>query len=77
MLRSVCDFRRFTIAATDGSLGRVGDLYFDDRNWAVRYLAVDEASAHDDTKSGPLARRRAGAIASRGEGGVDGTRTGM
>jgi hypothetical protein len=28
MLRSVCDFRRFTIAATDGSLGRVGDLYF-------------------------------------------------
>jgi hypothetical protein len=41
MLRSVYDFRRFTIAATDGSLGRVDDLYFDDRNWAVRYLVVD------------------------------------
>ena len=41
MLRSVYDFRRFTVAATDGSLGRVDDLYFDDRNWAVRYLAVD------------------------------------
>jgi hypothetical protein len=25
MLRSVYDFRRFTIAATDGNLGRVGD----------------------------------------------------
>jgi hypothetical protein len=41
MLRSVYDFRRFTIAATEGNLGRVGDLYFDDRDWAVRYLAVD------------------------------------
>ena len=41
MLRSVDDFRRFTVAATDGSLRRVDDLYFDDRNWAVRYLAVD------------------------------------
>lgn len=41
MLRSVYDFTRFTIRATDGSLGRVGDLYFDDRDWAVRFLAVD------------------------------------
>jgi len=41
MLRSVSDLRRLTIAATDGNLGRVGDLYFDDRSWAVRYLAVD------------------------------------
>ena len=41
MLRSVSDLRRFTIAATDGNLGRVGDVYFDDRSWAVRYLVVD------------------------------------
>jgi sporulation protein YlmC with PRC-barrel domain len=41
MLRSVSDLRRFTIATTDGDLGQVGDLYFDDRSWAVRYLAVD------------------------------------
>jgi sporulation protein YlmC with PRC-barrel domain len=41
MLRSVSDLRRFTIAATDGNLGRVGDLYFDDRSWAVRYLVVN------------------------------------
>jgi sporulation protein YlmC with PRC-barrel domain len=44
MLRSVSDLRRFTIAATDGNLGQVGDLYFDDRSWAVRYLVVDPGS---------------------------------
>jgi sporulation protein YlmC with PRC-barrel domain len=41
MLRGISDLRRFTIAATDGNLGSVGDVYFDDRNWSVRYLAVD------------------------------------
>jgi sporulation protein YlmC with PRC-barrel domain len=41
MLRGISDLRRFTIAATDGNLGRVGDVYFDDRSWSVRYLAVD------------------------------------
>jgi sporulation protein YlmC with PRC-barrel domain len=41
MLRSVSDLRRLTIAATDGNLGQVDDVYFDDRSWAVRYLAVD------------------------------------
>ena len=44
MLRSVSDLRRLTIAATDGNLGRVGDLYFDDRSWAVRYLVVDASN---------------------------------
>jgi sporulation protein YlmC with PRC-barrel domain len=41
MLRSVSDLKQFTIAAMDGSLGSVSDLYFDDRSWAVRYLVVD------------------------------------
>jgi sporulation protein YlmC with PRC-barrel domain len=41
MLRGISDLRRFSIAATDGNLGRVGDVYFDDRNWSVRYLVVD------------------------------------
>jgi sporulation protein YlmC with PRC-barrel domain len=41
MLRGISDLRRFTIAATDGNLGRVGDVYFDDRSWSVRYLVVD------------------------------------
>jgi uncharacterized protein YrrD len=41
MLHGISDLKRFTIAATDGNLGRMTDLYFDDRNWAVRYLVVD------------------------------------
>jgi sporulation protein YlmC with PRC-barrel domain len=41
MLRGLNDLRRFRIAATDGNLGNVGDLYFDDRTWSVRYLEVD------------------------------------
>jgi len=27
--------------AADGDIGRVHDLYFDDRRWTVRYLVVD------------------------------------
>jgi sporulation protein YlmC with PRC-barrel domain len=41
MLRSVSNLRHLTITAMDGSLGSVSDLYFDDRNWAVRYLVVE------------------------------------
>lgn len=41
MLRGISDLKRFTIAATDGNLGHVGDVYFDDRSWDVRYLVVD------------------------------------
>jgi len=43
-VRSVHDLRRVTIAATDGELGSVRDLYFDDLSWAVRYLVVDTGS---------------------------------
>jgi len=41
MLRGISELKRFTIAATDGNLGSVGDVYFDDRSWSVRYLVVD------------------------------------
>lgn len=44
MLRGISDLRRFTVAATDGTLGSVGDVYFDDRSWSVRYLVVDAGS---------------------------------
>jgi sporulation protein YlmC with PRC-barrel domain len=37
----ISDVKRFTIAATDGKVGSVSDLCFDDRSWAVRYLVVD------------------------------------
>ena len=41
MLRRVDELLGFTIHAADGDIGRVHDLYFDDRRWAVRYLVVD------------------------------------
>ena len=41
MLRNVKDLRGFAIHATDGVIGAVDDLYFDDEDWTVRYLIVD------------------------------------
>ena len=41
MLRNVKDLRGYAIAATDGVIGAVDDLYFDDEDWAIRYLIVD------------------------------------
>lgn len=41
MLRRFSDLRRCVIGATDGELGKVADIYFDDSAWAVRYLVVD------------------------------------
>lgn len=31
----------FTVQATDGDVGKVDTLYFDDQTWAVRYLVVN------------------------------------
>jgi hypothetical protein len=33
--------RGFTIQATDGEVGKVETLYFDDQTWAIRYLVVN------------------------------------
>jgi uncharacterized protein YrrD len=41
MLRSIRQLHGATIAASDGHIGSVRDLYFDDRWWTVRYLVVD------------------------------------
>jgi sporulation protein YlmC with PRC-barrel domain len=41
MLRTFSDLARYTIGATDGDLGSVRDVYFDDGTWTVRYLVVD------------------------------------
>jgi len=40
MLRSLKELENFTVGATDGDIGTVGDFYFDDGRWAVRYLVV-------------------------------------
>src|SRR5438876_3455863 len=41
MLKPASGFKGLTIAAVDGDLGSVKDLYFDDLTWTVRYLVVD------------------------------------
>src|ERR1700682_3161111 len=30
----------FSLSATDGEVGKVDEIYFDDRNWTIRYLVV-------------------------------------
>lgn len=41
MLYPVSDLKGYTISATDGEIGEVQDFYFDDQDWAIRYLVVD------------------------------------
>ena len=44
MLHSLNALEKCTIGATDGDIGQVKDLYFDDHAWAVRHLIVDTGS---------------------------------
>jgi sporulation protein YlmC with PRC-barrel domain len=41
MLRSLKDLGKYSVSATDGDLGHVGDFLVDDEQWAVRYLVVE------------------------------------
>ncbi|OQP55785.1 PRC-barrel domain-containing protein [Niastella populi] len=40
MKRHIKGLKGFTITATDGELGKVKDLYFDDKSWTIRYFVV-------------------------------------
>lgn len=41
MLHNVKALERFSVHALDGDIGSVKDVYFDDKDWVVRYLVVD------------------------------------
>jgi uncharacterized protein YrrD len=41
MLHKVKDLRGDKIAARDGEIGQVDQVYFDDQDWRVRYIVVD------------------------------------
>lgn len=41
MLRSIKQLHGYTLAATDGELGKVHEFYFDDFEWTLRYFVVD------------------------------------
>ena len=48
MLRSTNSLIGYRILATDGVLGKVKDLYFDDRTWTARYLVADTGGWLED-----------------------------
>jgi len=50
MLRTVKDLERYAIHATDGVIGHVRGVYFDDKSWVVRYLVVDTGGWLADRK---------------------------
>jgi PRC-barrel domain len=41
MLRPFSHIKNFALAARDGQIGKVKELYFDDQSWIVRYVVVD------------------------------------
>lgn len=41
MLRSIKQFYGSRLGASDGDIGQVKDVYFDDRSWVVRYVVAD------------------------------------
>ena len=43
MLRMISSLRGIDLHATDGHLGKVQDLFFEDRDWTVLYMSVDTA----------------------------------
>ncbi len=44
MLRSMSELEGYAIRATDGLIGHITDLYFDDERWVVRYFVVETGS---------------------------------
>jgi len=44
MLRIVTELYGAKLGASDGEIGHVKDFYFDDQNWAVRYVVADTGS---------------------------------
>ena len=41
MLRSLRKIIGYTMRAIDGEMGRIGDLFFDDHTWTIRYFIID------------------------------------
>jgi hypothetical protein len=50
MLRNVKDIEGFAIGATDGVVGHVRDVYFDDEAWVIRYFVVETALRHGNRR---------------------------
>jgi hypothetical protein len=44
MLEKASTLKGYTLNSLDGEIGKVGDFFFDDRYWSVRYLLADTAA---------------------------------
>lgn len=57
MKRSLNELIGYTIKAQDGEIGTVGDFYFDDHKWKIRYMIVDTGTwfAGDKVLISPVA----------------------
>jgi len=44
MLRKLTELNGYSLLATDGELGKVKDVFFDDEKWTIRYLVVETGS---------------------------------
>ncbi|MHB8494769.1 MAG: PRC-barrel domain-containing protein [Casimicrobiaceae bacterium] len=44
MLHNIHELAGYTVGASDGELGKVEDLYFDDGRWVIRYMIVETGS---------------------------------
>ena len=74
MLRSLKQLYGEKLGATDGEIGTVKDFYFDDQNWAVRYLVADTGTWLTSRKVLISTHSLAGPVASGKVIGVDLTR---
>lgn len=50
MLLSIKELQGYKILATDGQIGKVGDFFFDDLAWTIRYLVADTGSWLNEKK---------------------------
>ena len=41
MIYTIGTLKGYALQVTDGEIGSLEDLYFDDEQWAIRYLVVD------------------------------------
>ena len=41
MLRNMQELKSYAIGASNGEIGKIADIFFDDKSWVARYLVVD------------------------------------
>jgi hypothetical protein len=70
MLRSLKEFERYQVSATDGDIGTVANFLLDDERWVVRYLVAKTGGFFDDREVliTPISFRQVDASTDEGQG---------